>query len=82
MKRLTREEAGQIRQEPSRRGSYAYKVLMRMLVGEIILLGKDDWAWKSMGPGTYCLRLGRKKNRQWTYSRAVDGSGWVIERVK
>lgn len=82
MKKLSKEEAEKIRTRPSGRGSYAYKVLMAMRVGEIILLERKDWTWKSRKPGTYCKWLERKKNRKWNCAEAVDGSGWVIERVK
>jgi len=82
MKKLSKEEALSIDQVASGRGSFAYRVLMNMAVGEFILLERKDWTWKKMVPSTYCLRLGRKKNREWRCNRAVDGSGWVIERVK
>lgn len=82
MKRLTKEEAANIRRKPHGRASYARGVLLGMQMGEIILLEPKDWTRKSQKPSTYCLQLGRKTGRKWNCSEAMDGSGWVIERVK
>lgn len=82
MKRLTREEADQIRITPDGKGSRTRKLLMSMEVGEIILLEPSDWNQKKRKPGTYCLQLGRDVKRKWNCGKAMDRPGWVIERVE
>ena len=82
MKRLTKEEAEQIRIKPSGKGSIARKLLMSMEVGEIILLEPADWNQRKRTPGTYCLQLGRKVKRKWNCGKAMDRPGWVIERME
>ena len=80
--KLTKEEANRIDTRPSGRGSIVRTHLLNMDVGDIILLEPKDWKWKSRRPSTYCRRLERKTDRQWKCDTALDGSGWVIERVK
>jgi hypothetical protein len=55
---------------------------MNMQVGDVIILEPQDWTQKYRKPSTYCLELGRKTGLGWTCMTALDGSGWVIERVK
>jgi len=81
MKRLTREEAEQIKKKPDGRGSLARGILITMGIGEIILLERKDWGRKAQTPKTYCLQLGRKTGMRWKCEVALDGSGWIVERV-
>lgn len=82
MRPLTREEAAQIRTKPDGRASYVRVILLAMNVGEIILLEPKDWTQRTQVPKTYCRQLGNATGREWTCKKAIDGSGWVIERVK
>ncbi|MBP9153162.1 MAG: hypothetical protein KBF73_12830 [Flavobacteriales bacterium] len=82
MKKLTREEANNISTRPAGRGSIARTYLLTMNVGDIILLETKDWKWKSRKPSTFCRRLEKETGRQWKCDTALDGSGWVIERIK
>ena len=82
MKKLTKEEAEQIRTKPNGRMSRTRMYLLTMQPGEIILLERADWKQRTQVPHTYCMQLGRKTKRQWTCATTVDGRGWVIERVK
>jgi len=82
MKHITKEEAQQIKVKPHGRASYARGVLLNMNIGDIIILEKADWNQKRLQPGTYCLQLGRDVKRLWKCETIVDGSGWVIGRVK
>ncbi len=82
MKKLTRDEASQMRRKPDGKASYARGVLLAMNVGEIILLEPKDWTQKTQIPKTYCLQLGRDTGREWRCEKAMDGSGWIIERLK
>ena len=82
MKKLTKEDAAKIKRLPDGRAGYARGVLLAMDMGEMILMEPKDWQRKSQTPKTYCLQLGRKTGRTWKCEKALDGSGWVIERVK
>jgi hypothetical protein len=82
MKQITKEEAQKIKARPEGRASYTLGILMNMNVGEVILLEPHDWTQKYRKPSTYCLEVGRKTGRAWKCVTALDGSGWVIERIK
>jgi len=56
--------------------------LMGMEVGDIILLERKDWKQKKRKPSTYCRQLERSTDRKWKCDTALDGSSWVIERLK
>lgn len=82
MKKLSKEEAKNINKRPAGRSSMARIHLLNMEVGDIILLEPKDWKWKSRKPSTYCRKLERDTAREWNCETALDGSGWVIERMK
>ncbi len=81
MKKLSREEADKIVIKPSGRGSYLRSVLLTMKVGDIVLIEPKDWKWKHKPPSAYCRRLEENNKIKFTCGKALDGSGWVIERV-
>jgi hypothetical protein len=82
MKKLTKEELGQLKAKPHGRANYLRGVLMNMAVGEIVLIEPKDWTQVHRKPGTYCLQLGRKTGMGWKCMTVIDGSGWVVERIK
>lgn len=82
MKKLTKEEAKNIKKRPAGRSSLARIYLLSMEVGDIILLEPKDWTWKSKKPSSLCRRLARETSRDWKCETAMDGSGWVIERIE
>ena len=82
MKTLTREEAAGIKRVRNGKTSYARGVLMAMNVGEVILLEPQDWKQRTEAPSTYCRKLTRKTGLAWVCDKALDGRGWVVERVK
>ena len=82
MRPITREDAQKIKVRPNGRMNYVRGILMNMKPGELIFLEKADWTQKYRKPNTYCLQLGRKTGCKWTVLMALDGSGWVIERLK
>ncbi len=81
MRKLTREDAGKIRVKPDQRGGLARGIFLTMGIGEIILLEPKDWKRKRQQPRTYLLQLERETGRKWKCMVALDGSGWVVERV-
>lgn len=82
MKKLSKEQAKNIPTRPPGRNSMVRIYLMNMEVGDIILLEKKDWKQKKRQPSTYCRELERRTGRAWKCETALDGSGWVIERLK
>ena len=82
MKKLTREEAQNISTRPAGRSSLARTYILCMKVGDIILLERKDWKQKFRKPSTFCRILEKQTNRKWKCDTALDGTGWVIERLK
>lgn len=82
MKKLSKEEAASIATRPAGRNSMVRVYLMNMQVNDIILLEKKDWKQKKRKPSTYCRELERSTGRKWKCETALDGSGWVIERME
>lgn len=82
MKKLTKEEAKGIITKPAGRSSLARTYILDMEVGDIIFLERKDWRQRHRQPSTFCKMLERKYGRNWKCDTALDGTGWVIERLK
>ncbi len=82
MKKLTREEADRIEVRPDARTSFANNIFINMKPGDIILLEPKDWKQKNRAPSTFLRRYERKSGKKFTSTKPLDGSGWIIERVK
>jgi len=82
MKRITKAEADQMVKRPDGRLTYARGLLITMKVGEVILLERKDWTRKWQVPSTFCKWLGRETTGAWKCETLMDGTGWVIERLK
>ena len=82
MKKLTREEKDNLVLKPKGRSSYIRTVCENMKEGDIILLEPKDFTWKSKAPYDFIRRLHEKGSKRYTCLKVMDGSGWVIERVK
>jgi len=81
MKKLTKEEAEKIPVQGKGRSSAVSSALQAMKVGEIVLLARMEWSWKR-GPSIICKRLEKKMGLVFTCKRVMDGSGWIIKRIK
>lgn len=81
MKKLTKEEAEKIITNVSGNSSLLRNTMLAMKTGEIILVEPKDWKWKTKTPSTMCRRLERGSSLKFTCKEAVDGSGWLIERI-
>ena len=81
MKHLTREEAAQLETRPNGRLSWARGFLFGMKVGDIVLVERKDWKQNRV-PSTVIKRMTGKEGREWTVKTLLDGSGWIIERVR
>jgi hypothetical protein len=82
MKRLTKEEALRIPKKPVGRATLLRTYLLNMQPGDIIFLEPHEWRWKTHPPSYICRELERTNRWKFTCDRALDKSGWVIERVK
>jgi len=82
MKRITKAEAEQLVKRPDGKMSYVRGLLLTMKTGEVIILEKSEWKRKGQMPSTYCKWLGRKTTGAWKCETLMDGTGWVIERLK
>jgi hypothetical protein len=82
MRKLTEEEANSIPSRKAGKQSVARMALMNMEIGEIILLEKSDWKEKKNQPFDLIGRLRREKHRDFTCNIILDGSGWIIKRLK
>ena len=82
MKRLTEEEAANIKVVPRGRGTYLRHLLLSMKPGEIILVEPNEFNWKKKPLSTYIRRLEKANKRKFTCGKAMDGSGWVVRRVR
>ena len=81
MKKLTPEEAGEIRLKPPGRGSLVRTTLLSMKVGEFVLIETKDWKWKTQTPVTYCRGLERRSSLKYECHRTADLSGWLVKRL-
>jgi len=82
MKMLTKEEAKSIITKPVGRVSGLRALLLAMKPGEFLLVERADWKWKKKTPSVMCRRLEDGSSLKYDCKRALDGSGWVIERLK
>jgi len=82
MKMLTKEEAKSIITKPVGRVSRLRTLLLAMKPGEFLLVERADWKWKKKTPSVMCRRLEDGSSLKYDCKRALDGSGWVIERLK
>jgi len=81
MKKLTEEEAAKIITNASGNSSLLRNTMLAMKTGEIILVEPKDWKWKTKTPSTMCRRLEWHSSLRFTCKKAVDGSGWIIQRM-
>lgn len=82
MKMLSREEAKSINTKPVGKTSRVRSFLLAMQPGEFLLVEHADWKWKRKTPSAMCRRLEDGSSLKYDCKRALDGSGWVIERLK
>lgn len=82
MRVLTEEEAAKIPSKPIGKHSRARIILLKMKPGEVILLEKSDWNRKYKSPSELISRMRKTDKVDFTIETALDGSGWIIRRVK
>ena len=82
MRKLTEDEAAAIPSRPRGRYSKARMIMMSMKVGDIILLEPSEWPQRRNGPHHMIRRIRMQGKLDWTCEQAMDGSGWIIKRIK
>ena len=82
MKMITKEEAKAIITKPVGRVTRLRALLLAMEPGNFLLVERADWKWKKKTPSVMCRRLEYRSTLKYDCKRALDGSGWVIERLK
>ena len=82
MKMLSKEEAQSIITKPVGRVTRLRTLLLAMKPGEFLFVERAEWKWKRKTPSVMCRRLEWRSSLKYDCKRALDGSGWVIERLK
>ena len=82
MKKLTKAESAAIPQRPNTRSTLVRVYIQAMQPGDIIMIEKHEWTWKRHNPGYICNQLRKQKRWKFTCNKILDGSGWVVERLK
>jgi hypothetical protein len=82
MKKLTDEEAAVIPSKQIGKKSLARIYLMNLEVGDIIRLDKSEWKQKKNPPSELIRRMRKTENRDFTCETILDGTGWIIKRIK
>jgi hypothetical protein len=82
MKKLTKEEALRIPVKPHVRHNIVRAYLLNMQPGDIILIERHEWKWKRHSPSVMTNEIAKRKRWKFTCNTAMDGTGWVIERLK
>ena len=67
---------------PAGKGHWVRKMLSNLEVGKALFVSRLDWNWAHKTPNTIVLDLNRTGAKQYEFSEARDGSGWIIERLK
>lgn len=82
MRKLTEEEAEKIPSRDVGKTSLARSYLMNMNVGDIIFLEKHEWKHKKNQPTELIRQLRVRKKLDFSCRISLDGSGWIIQRLK
>ena len=82
MRKLTEEDVNNIAAKPSGKISIARSHLISMKIGDIILLEKSEWNNKSNSPTELIRRMRKEDKMDFSCHTALDGSGWIIRRLK
>lgn len=57
-------------------------LIMKLLPGEILFINKGDWTWKHASPNVIVKKMAKRLHWQLEFSKALDNSGWFVERIK
>lgn len=82
MKTLTEEQANSIPSKSIGKLSIARVHLTNMNVGDIIQLDKSEWHRKEKSPIGLLRQLKIEEKKHYMLKTILDGSGWIIKRIK
>ena len=82
MRPLTKKEAEKLKTMRSGPRSRVRAEIEAMQVGDVMLLGKEEWTRATQVPNHMVRQIEAALKRKYTCERVIDGSGWVIERVE
>lgn len=82
MRIITDAEAESIIAKPAGNASRLRTMMLQLKTGQILLVERKDWRWKTKAPSVMCRRLERKSTLKFECKVMLDGSGWLIKRVK
>ena len=84
MKKLTKEEAELIPTRGKGHSSNFRLALLALQPGEYLFLRSSEWRWKSKSAFAVPAEIKRTTHGRIRFDcqKALDGSGWLIKRVK
>lgn len=83
MKPITKEEKAAIATRPLSKKNIVRIYLLKMQVGDIIMVEPQDWTWKSATPAYLCRRVEEQHGWKFEVERMLPpGAGWIITRVQ
>lgn len=82
MKTISRKEAEKLKTMLDGSRSRVRAEVEAMEVGEIKLLGKEEWTRPTQTPKVMVRQVEARQRRKYRCERLIDGSGWLIERLE
>ena len=82
MRKLTEEQVQNIPSKPMGKHGLARALLLKMKLGDYILLERKEWFQKKKSPVDLIRRMRKSKGMDFSCETALDGSGWIIKRLK
>ena len=64
------------------RGHPIRALIMQLLPGEILFIARTDWTWKHATPNVIVKKVAARLKWNLVFSKALDESGWFVERIK
>ncbi len=57
-------------------------LIMKLLPGEILFIAKADWTWKHATPNVIVKKIATRLKWNLVFFKALDDTGWFVERIK
>jgi hypothetical protein len=82
MRILTRKEAEKLKTKGPGRRSRVRAEIEALEVGVCLLLERSDWTQATRSPKTLVRDIEGKMGREYRCELLIDGSGWLVERLR
>lgn len=80
---ISSEESGKYDKKVAVRTTLVRSMLLQMQPGQEIMVTKEEWKWKRVGPNRPCSNLERKSTLKFECYRVLNASGgWIIKRIE